>query len=518
MKRTQSVSRVSACLLALLLAIATVLLCACGEEGTGGSNSSTGNGSPDSAQESSDAASEMSGPSDAKPSDGPSDVPPEVVDLNGRKINILCKDFTTSAIQGYTGEVLYSREENASSVDVAKKAIIDYVEALYGCTVDGVLDNSNDLVQLVQNMVISDTNDYDMVFTNQASLVSMSQAGALMDLNSIPTLNLNNSWWDQNAVSQLSIAHKLFYINGDINTFDDLGTFCVIFNKSLKDRLGIEEDFYQTVRDGNWTLDHFIALCKGITVDLDGDGINELDQWAFGTETYNIFVQVLGGGLHLIEKDENDLPYIAFKDNPQRYFSALDTITAFYRSADVMVADDGSHSHLQNEFEDTVNKAFREGRELFYMGGLFNLAAFRDMDDDIGVLPIPKTFADQEAYHHTVSTYGTTFLAIPFGVPDTEELGLVIEALAMKSRELLTPAFYDTQLKYRDLRDNESGEMLDMIFATRLFDHGPAYNWGGMLGIFRSLNMDYASRFESSMDSIQSALDATIQLIQEQNS
>ncbi|MCH5182768.1 MAG: hypothetical protein J1E00_01205 [Oscillospiraceae bacterium] len=517
MKRTKSISRVIACLFALLLAFATVLLCACGEEGTGGSNSSAGNGSPDaetSAQESSDADSETSGPSDAESSD----LPPAVVDLTGRKINILCKDFTTSAIQGYTGEVLYSQEGNASSVDVAKKAIIDYVESLYGCTVDGVLDNSNDLVQLVQNMVISDTHDYDMIFTNLASLVSMSQAGTLMDLNSIHTLNLNNSWWDQNAVSQLSIAHKLFYVNGDINTFDDLGTFCVIFNKSLKNRLSIEEDFYQTVRDGNWTLDHFMEVCKGITVDLDGDGINERDQWALGTETYNIFVQVLGGGLHLIEKDENDLPYIAFKNNPQRHYSALDAITAFYRSADVMVADDGSHSHLQNEFEDTVNKAFREGRELFYMGGLFNLAAFRDMEDDIGVLPIPKTFQNQDNYYHTVSTYGTTFLAIPYGVQGAEELGLVIEALAMKSQELLTPVFYDTQLKYRDLRDNESGEMLDLIFATRLFDHGPAYNWGGMLGIFRSLDMDYASRFESSMDSIQSALDDTIQLIQEQNS
>ena len=37
---------------------------------------------------------------------------------------------------------------------------------------------------------------------------------------------------------------------------------------------------------------------------------------------------------------------------------------------------------------DTINKAFLEQRELFYMGGLFNLVGFRDMEDAIGVLPI----------------------------------------------------------------------------------------------------------------------------------
>ena len=508
MKRTKTMSRVAAWLLALLLVFMTILLCACGDEENSGStnNSSSTENTP------SDTVSSVL---------EATDVPPEAINLNGRKINVLCNDFTASTIHGYTGEIVYSKEDKASSVDVAKKAIIDYVETEYNCTVDGVLDKTGTIGQTVQNMVTSGTYDYDIVFTSPSALVAMVQSGTLTDLNAVKTLHLSNSWWDQNAVKQLSIANKLYFVNGDINTFDDLGTFCVIFNKTLKEKLNIEEDFYQTALEGNWTLDHFMEICKGVTIETNGDGVlDELDQWAFGTETYNVFVQVLGGGLHLIDKDENDMPYIAFESNPQQHYSALDTIISFYKSADVMVADDGSHTKYPGVevFEETVNKAFREGRELFYMGGLFNLAAFRDMEDDIGVLPIPKTFAGQDTYYHTITPYGTSFLAIPKNLPDVEDLGLVIEALAMKSKELLTPAFYDTQLKYRDLRDNESGEMLDLIFATRSFDHGPIYNWSGMLGIFRSLDTNYASRFESSMSSIRAALDDTVALIKEQDS
>ena len=500
MMRTQPVSRLIACLLALLLVFTAILLCACGEEETDG-----GSKSP--------AGSNSSGDSTSKPES--TDVPPATADLNGREIRVFSFDFSRASIQGYTGEVIYSDEDDASSVDVAKKAIVDFVETEYNCDIDGVLDNTTNLVTLVQNMVTSGTYDYDILFTSQATFVSMAQAGTLTDLNTVSTLNLKNSWWDQNAVEQLSISNKLFYVNGDINTFDDLGTFCVIFNKSMRERLSIEEDFYETVRNGDWTLDHFIEICQGITSEYNGDGVlNEFDQWAFGTETYNVFVQVLGGGLHLIEKDEDDRPYIAFKNNPQRLYSALDKIISFYQSSDVMVADDGSFPQYSNVWEETVNKAFREGRELFYMGGLFNLAAFRDMEDDIGVLPIPKTFEDQEEYYHTVTTGNTSYLAIPKGVLDVEDLGLVIEALAMKSKELLTPAFYDTQLKYRDLRDDESGEMLDLIFATRSFDHGPAYNWGSILHIFQEVDPNYASKLDAAMDAIQIAMEDTIDLIE----
>lgn len=500
MNRTRKFSRMAACLLALLLVFTTVLLCACGEAESDGDTSSGG------------------AVSDTSSAQGSSDVAPEVVNLQGREINVLCWNFSlnSNSILGYTGEIIYSEEDNASAVDVAKKAVIDYVETQYNCKIDGMLDGglaTDDVIGTrVTNMVTSGTYDYDIIFHRGGSLARLAQSGVLTDLKTVKSINLGNSWWDQNAVEQLSIANKLFYVNGDINTYDDLGTWCVIFNKTLKTKLGIDEDFYETVRKGEWTLDHFMEICEGVTQEYNGDGVlNEFDQWAFGTETYNVFVQVLGGGLHVVEKNGDDLPYISAAEHPEKLYNALEKITTFYQSGEVMVANGGKYSQYANPWEATVHKAFVEGRELFYMCGLINLAGFRNMEDDIGALPIPKTFADQEEYYHTVSVDNSSYMAIPKGVPDVEDLGLVIEALAMKSKELVTPEFYDTQLKYRDLRDDESSEVLDLLFATRSFDLGPAYNWGNLMTAYYTIDSNFASRFDGLLDAAEMAMELTIE-------
>jgi len=95
-------------------------------------------------------------------------------------------------------------------------------------------------------------------------------------------------------------------------------------------------------------------------------------------------------------------------------------------------------------------------------------------------------------------------------VPDVEDLGLIVEALAMNSQKLVTPEFYETQLKYRDTRDNESAAMLDLIFATRSFDLTPVYNWGGLLDCYTKLDTNFASRFDSALSSAESAMQSTI--------
>lgn len=288
-----------------------------------------------------------------------------------------------------------------------------------------------------------------------------------------------------------------------------------MFNKNLKTTLGIEEDFYAMADDGSWTLDRFIEICKGISADTNGDGVhNELDRWALGTEVYNIFVQVLGGGLHAIQKDnQTDLPYITVAQQTAQTYSALDKIISFYATEDVMVAENYAYQYVDDPWSHTVNKAFREGRELFYLCGLINVAGFRDMSDPFGILPIPKTFAEQDSYHHTVAFSNSSYLAIPYGVPDVEDLGLVIEALAMESQKRVTPEFYDIQLKYRDSRDDESARMLDLIFATRSFDLGPIYNWGNLMSGYYGLDHNYASRFDACLNAAELAMMQTVEQI-----
>ena len=443
-----------------------------------------------------------------------------VIDLGGREINVLCHHFGagSSSILGYTGEIMYD-EENPSSVDDAKKQVIDYIESTYNCKITGemVHDNvtSTNVPTLIKNQVTSGLSTYDVCFDSLGRAATLALEDMIVDLNTVSTIDLSQAWWDQNAVSDLSIGGKVFFTCGDINTYDDQGTWCVLFNKNLKDKLGIEEDFYQLVKNDEWTFDKFVEICSdNITYDSTGDGnLDEADTWAFGTETYNMYVHVVAAGQKIAQKDDDDLPYITLSKETETTYSILSEVLEFYTNESVvMVANstkyESKYPAPQNVWEQTVHKAFIEGRELFYMCGLINVASFRQMEDEFGILPVPKYYDTQDRYYHTVSRDNASVMFIPANIAgqDLEDLGTVLSAIGEYSKHLVTPAYYDVQLKYRDSRDDESGEMLDIIFASRTFDLGCAYSWGGLVGQYMTLDANVASRFESTLSKAETEL------------
>ncbi len=445
-----------------------------------------------------------------------------VVDLDGREVHVLCNNWGagSKSILGYTGEIMYA-EENPSAVDEAKKQVLDHIEATYNCTVEGEIiadSNTNPIPAIIEKQVTSGAHYYDVIFDSLRRCSQMAVEQQIIDLNSIESLDLSKAWWDQNAVADLSLAGKNYFVAGDINNYDDQGTWCVLFNKNLKSQLGLEEDFYALARDGEWTNDKFMEICTSndITTDLTGEGtLDELDRWAFGTETYNIYVQLVGGGQKIAQKDDDDLPYLTVSEETTTTYSILGDLIEFYNNDSiVMVANNDYYSaKFANSscWEETVHRAFIEGRELFYMCGLINVASFRQMEDEFGILPIPKYYDTQDRYYHTVSIDNASFMAIPVGTPDLENLGTLLSAIGEMSKQKVTPAYYDIQLKYRDSRDDESGEMLDIIFASRTFDIGCAYNWGSILSQYMNLDPSIASRFESVLSSAESAMEETVE-------
>jgi ABC-type glycerol-3-phosphate transport system substrate-binding protein len=449
-----------------------------------------------------------------------------IKDLGGREIRVLSWNFgyQSKSILGFTGEILSNlEEEEYSSVDIAKKMMRDKVEEEYNVKITGEVVNGNrtDFTNRIRNMVQSGVQDVDMVFDSVQNLSPLVISNIFYDLNKISTIDFSNTWWDQNAKEDLSINNRLYYMCGDMNTYDNDGTWCILFNKNLLQKLNLNIDLYQLVKDDKWTFDRLTEICKSnkISQDINGDGVqDEKDQWAFGTETYNIFVHVLAGGDKIVKKDSNDIPQ--FTVTQESVFNTLGKVLEFYNDKDnVMVANAPPYTNkgFENVWEATVHKAFKEGRELFYMCGLINVPSFRNMDDDFGILPVPKMTEDQDRYYHTVSVSNMSALAVPINVEAPDDLGLVIEALGKYAQKYITPAYYDIQLKYRDARDNESSEMLDIIFSSRTFDLGAAFNWGNTLTNLMMMDMNYVSRFESIMDGAQVALEQTLESISYQD-
>ena len=90
-----------------------------------------------------------------------------------------------------------------------------------------------------------------------------------------------------------------------------------------------------------------------------------------------------------------------------------------------------------------------------------------------------------------------------------ELLGPTLEALAIISHQRVTPAFYDTVLQRKSVRDEESQGMLDIIFKTRTYDLSMYYNLG-LEPLFKTCVNDNKANFSSSYSKAESRTKTTL--------
>jgi len=166
----------------------------------------------------------------------------------------------------------------------------------------------------------------------------------------------------------------------------------------------------------------------------------------------------------------------------------------------VLLAGSSQLSHLSNPYNDGIFKVFREGRGLMFFEMIGTIPTFRDMEDDFGLLPLPKFDENQKQYHSFTSYGWATSYSVPVTSSDLARTGMVLEVMAGYSTDTLTPAVIDVSLKSKFARDEESAEMLQIIFDTKTYDLGVDYNWGGLYGVYNDVAVNGFSKFVSSME------------------
>jgi len=74
----------------------------------------------------------------------------------------------------------------------------------------------------------------------------------------------------------------------------------------------------------------------------------------------------------------------------------------------------------------------------------------------------------------------------------------------------LTPAYYDITLKGKSSRDEESSEMLDLLFNTRCYDFGWYFEIGGynegIMNLLRAYDTGVASMYEKSLNNAEAKI------------
>ncbi len=292
-------------------------------------------------------------------------------------------------------------------------------------------------------------------------------------------MNLSNPWYDQNCVDTLTVNGKLYAMTGDMILLDDDATWVTLFNKQLAEKYEIP-DLYAAVKEGRWTMDLLSQCAAKVTMNLDGsdEKMDVHDQWGMVSEMWGINICLAGSDYPIAKIGADGKP--EFACYTKDYSNAWQKCMSVLDGKDTLIAQD-----IKGEPDAfaALHDCFQSSRSLFNMGGLNRVStmrAYAEMTSDFGILPVPKLDEKQDGYRCTVKLNTTESIAIPALSSDKQRTSAIVEALSEESHYTLVPAYYDVSLKNKKTRDDDSQDMLDIIFNSRIYDIGEYYDWGSI--------------------------------------
>ncbi|MBE6612640.1 MAG: extracellular solute-binding protein [Ruminococcaceae bacterium] len=419
-------------------------------------------------------------------------------ETTGEPVDPLMDDLGEFDFEGYEYRVLsvtyvpnntftlFDTEENGEVLNDSlyrrNREIEERFNIVFAAEEDGWGSNAKRLA----NYVNANEDAYDMIMLINRDAFSAALQGYLMPFDELTHINLEKDYWLKDVNDGLTIDGKSFfnYSEESVYTFERTGVLA--FNKVLQDEYNLR-DYYQTVRDGDWTMDLMLEDMKTATFDMNGDSKISWDDAMGLTGHYNYVCLPawISADAKLFDKDENDIPYFrALTD--EHVTDVFDRIFNDIFKSEMYVATDSLNK---------VAETFMNGNTLFMGNVAGRLAALREMEDDFGVIPFPKFDENQKEYKSAV--IDAWLHVVPVTNPDPVRTSVIMEALASGSARYVFPAYYEKAMAGKVLRDMESIEMLDLCRATRTIDLSVT-PWLNDIAVnyytgFQNVNLDFTS-------------------------
>ena len=326
------------------------------------------------------------------------------------------------------------------------------------------LPEEPDVIGTARRSVNAGEQLYDLLISPPSSTYVFSVEGELLNLRTVPWIDTEQPYWRSSITKSTSVAGKNYFAIGDLNLAALNGVGVVFFNKEVAEEMQIG-DLYETVRAGKWTFDTFTEYCKGVTTDLNGDGVlNSEDKFGLTTNGFAWQPLFAGTASSIIPKDADDIP--VFDWDSEWNIDVITRIIGLVNDINSTILVNQHKEIPQSEWGLASIRMFGENRALFWIEIIYGVHEQRNMDKDFGILPTPKYDESQQSYASYIHTGWTSCTCIPVTNANLDLAGRIIEDLAYQSSVSVRPAYYDVTLKGKVSRDNDSGEMLDIIYSN----------------------------------------------------
>ena len=244
----------------------------------------------------------------------------------------------------------------------------------------------------ISSVVLAGDDTYDLVTGAMTVIPKLAMSHYFINVTDLD-IDLDNPWWVADLSETAAINGKLYSLIGDLSVTMYSSAAVIFCSKQLQEEYKLS-DFYGMVREGKWTVDAMLSASKGITRDLNGDGVivRDDDQIAimghftpFSSFQTAVQIEILrheGGSVVIAGLSER--------------------LVTLYEKLQAAAAD---MTLLMKNGEDYKVWAvpFTENRNLFQISTINTTKHFRDMESDFGILPLPKFDETQSEYALDVS-------------------------------------------------------------------------------------------------------------------
>ena len=408
----------------------------------------------------------------------------DTVDWKGKEVTFLCRN------DGETSYATYQVDaEEASDEPVINAFYLrnQYIKQTFNLDINVVHPESGeDIIEMFRTDMMASSGDptYFGIVHPIHYVAPLASDGLLKDFKSIDNgyVRLDKEYWDQALIEDVVIKDRVFFLNGDAIVQDDQSTWVMFFNKDVVAEYGLENP-YDLVKNDEWTIDKMYEMLQ--KYELTTGAVKSYDpavgdKWGIVVQSYDFYQFMMAADQRMIN-NEGEKPELRIND--QENIATFSKIANWFifDTKNVGVAD--FFGRWDSGVYGQETQIFANGNALFMPNALSTAGGqnIRESEINFGILPLPKRSELQEDYAAGVNAYSCDVIAIPKNL-DGENLDAAcyaLEAMAFFGKQLVTPEYYDRTLTHKRLKDEESVEMLDIIFANRIYDMGSVINFNG---------------------------------------
>lgn len=404
----------------------------------------------------------------ANPYDVKTDLP-DGLDFGGTEVRILSRD------SDWVKDEITVSSQNGEIINDSIFIRNSKVEETLGLRIVNTMITGGNYVvtEEIRRLVLAGTDEYDILANSCYSTIMYTGENLFRDIKEVEYLDLDKIYWSQGFNEVASFGSKQYFCTGAEALTLYRYMFVTMFNKSLLADHDVG-NLYEVVNNGEWTIDYQYELTNKIYDDLNGDGSKDMnDKFGFisGPVAY-VDPYWSSCKLPILTKTADNR--YQYSLDIERMTNAVDKILRLYYS-------EGSYIYASvSDAQDQANIAghLSMGRAATATLRLVSVESeqLRSMKDPYGIIPMPKLDAAQEEYRTFVHDQFTVF-GIPSTTPDTRlpVIGAFLELSAAESYRTVVPSYYEIALKGKYLHDDESAQMLDLIYRSVYIDAGVIY-------------------------------------------